>query len=73
MSDSTAPLQISKAAARKLILLAQDLLPSRSLKGKDGAKSYLKRVRSIQFDPINPRSLVPSSLHQLETVKHILL
>jgi uncharacterized protein YcaQ len=46
-------LQINLQTARRLILASQDLFPPRSLNGKDGALSYLDKVRSIQFDPIN--------------------
>jgi len=47
------PHRISIQAARRLILASQHLYPPRSLKGKIGAKSFLQKVRSIQFDPIN--------------------
>jgi len=36
-----------------MILASQGLYPPRSWLGKRGVKSFLKRVRSIQFDPIN--------------------
>ncbi len=35
------------------MLACQGLYPPRSWKGKRGVKSFFKRVRSIQFDPIN--------------------
>ncbi len=47
------PLQISNSTARRLILAAQGLYPPRTWSGKRGIKSFFKRVRSIQFDPIN--------------------
>ena len=46
-------LQISNSTARRLILAAQGLYPPRTWSGKRGIKSFFKRVRSIQFDPIN--------------------
>ena len=46
-------LEISKQTARRTILSAQGLYPPRSWSGKRGAKTFLKKVRSIQFDPIN--------------------
>ena len=49
----TKPLEISKQTACRTILSAQGLYPPRSWTGKRGAKSFLKKVRSIQFDPIN--------------------
>jgi uncharacterized protein YcaQ len=47
------PIQISLREARRGILAWQGLYPPRSRAGKQGAKSLLQRVRSIQFDPIN--------------------
>jgi uncharacterized protein YcaQ len=44
---------INKQTARRLILACQELYPPRQLRGKQGALSFLQRVRSIQFDPIN--------------------
>ncbi len=49
----TKHLEISKQTARRTILSAQGLYPPRSWTGKRGAKTFLKKVRSIQFDPIN--------------------
>jgi len=46
-------LHLSKPAARRLILAYQGLYPPRELKGKQGALTFMERVRSIQFDPIN--------------------
>jgi len=46
-------LQISVQTARKYILACQELYPPRKLKGTKGALTFLDRVRSIQFDPIN--------------------
>jgi len=50
MSNS---LVISKETARRTLLSCQGLYPPRAWSGKRGIKSYLKKVRSIQFDPIN--------------------
>jgi len=47
------PLVISKQIACRTLLSCQGLFPPRTWSGKRGIKSYLKRVRSIQFDPIN--------------------
>ena len=47
------PLVISQQTARRTLLASQGLYPPRSWSGKRGAKSFLKKVRSIQFDPIN--------------------
>ena len=47
------PLIISLQTARRTLLANQGLYPPRSWAGKRGAKTFLKRVRSIQFDPIN--------------------
>lgn len=46
-------LVISQQTARRTLLTCQGLYPPRSWTGKRGAKSFLKKVRSIQFDPIN--------------------
>ncbi len=53
VNNSSKTIRISKKTARRLVLACQDLYPPRKLKGKKGALSYLNRVRSIQFDPIN--------------------
>jgi uncharacterized protein YcaQ len=47
------PIKITLQKARRLVLAYHNLYPPRSLKGKQGILSYLGRVRSIQFDPIN--------------------
>ncbi len=47
------PLVISQQTARRTLLAFQGLYPPRSWTGKRGAKTFLKKVRSIQFDPIN--------------------
>ncbi len=50
MSDT---LLISKQTARRTLLTYQGLYPPRNRTGKRGVKSFLRKVRSIQFDPIN--------------------
>ena len=47
------PLVISQQTARRTLLASQGLYPPRSWSGKRGVKTYLEKVRSIQFDPIN--------------------
>ncbi len=49
----TGPIPISLKTARRTMLAAQGLYPPRSWRGKQGARAFLKKVRSIQFDPIN--------------------
>ena len=51
--NSSQTICISKNTARRFVLACQGLYPPRKLKGKTGALAFLKRVRSIQFDPIN--------------------
>ena len=52
-NDSNQPLKLDLQSARRLILACQELFPPRNLNGKQGALTFLERVRSIQFDPIN--------------------
>ncbi len=51
--ESNQKLSIDKQTARRLSLACQALYPPRSVQGKEGIKTFMKRVRSIQFDPIN--------------------
>ncbi len=44
---------LSKSQARRFILAHQGLWPPRALKGESGVLEYLRRVRCIQFDPLN--------------------
>jgi uncharacterized protein len=44
---------LKKAEARRFMLAHQCLWPPRSLKGEEGALSFLHRVRCIQYDPLN--------------------
>ena len=54
MDSSTGQkIKLSRQEARRAMLAWQGLYPPRSWKGKKGVRSYFKRVRSIQFDPIN--------------------
>jgi uncharacterized protein YcaQ len=46
-------LVINRRTARRFILTCQGLCPPRELKGKEGVRSFLGQVRSIQYDPIN--------------------
>ena len=45
--------QISNETARNFLVSHQDLNDSRALEGYEGAVSYLRKVRCIQFDPLN--------------------
>lgn len=47
------PLVISKQIACRTLLSCQGLYPPRARSGKRGIKTFLKKVRSVQFDPIN--------------------
>lgn len=44
---------ITRDQARRFLLLRHNLLPPRSLTGTEGILSFLRRVRSIQFDPLD--------------------
>ncbi len=44
---------LSMAEARRFILMHQSLWPPRNLKGEEGALSFLRSVRCIQYDPLN--------------------
>lgn len=46
-------LAIRKADARRFLLAHHFLLPPRRLSGKEGALQFMRRVRCIQFDPVN--------------------
>lgn len=46
-------LKISKEEARDFLVNYQELNGKRSLKGHDGALEYMKKVRCIQFDPLD--------------------
>jgi uncharacterized protein YcaQ len=44
---------ITRQQARRLMLAHQNLWPPRALQGKAGALEHMRRVRCIQFDPLN--------------------
>ena len=44
---------LTKAQARRFLLIHQGLWPPRGLSGAAGAMKYIQRVRSIQFDPLD--------------------
>lgn len=46
-------LRISRRDARRFLLAHQWLSPPRSLQGESGALAFLRRVRCIQFDPLD--------------------
>lgn len=46
-------LTITKEQARRFLLAYQALWPARTLAGKSGILSYIRRVGCIQFDPLN--------------------
>lgn len=48
-----ATLHLSKAEVRRFLLAHQSLLPPRSLHGKSGVVEFVRKVNSIQFDPID--------------------
>lgn len=49
----TADLSISMHDARRFLLAHQGLFPPRSLEGEAGTLAYLRRVRCVQFDPLD--------------------
>lgn len=56
MVEKTLPtpsLSITKTDARQFMLAHHGLYPPRGLSGKDGIRTYIRQVGSIQFDPIN--------------------
>jgi len=46
-------IKVSKLKARQFLLSYQNLLPPRSLNGKEGILQYLKKVGCVQYDPLN--------------------
>jgi len=46
-------IHLSASEARRFLLAHQGLLPPRSLEGEAGALAYLRRVRCVQFDPLD--------------------
>jgi uncharacterized protein len=51
--DASKDLTLTRVEARRFLLAHQALWPPRSLRGADGALSYLRRVRCVQYDPLN--------------------
>jgi hypothetical protein len=47
------PLALTQTQARRFLLSHQALWPPRSLQGKAGVLDYARRVRCIQFDPLD--------------------
>jgi uncharacterized protein YcaQ len=52
-SSSMPPLHLSAQQARRFLLAHQCLWPPHSLVGKPGVLAYIRRVRCIQFDPLD--------------------
>jgi uncharacterized protein len=46
-------LMITRSQARKFLLAYQSLWPPRSLQGKAGIMDFIRRVRCVQFDPLD--------------------
>lgn len=49
----TPSLTTSKAGARRFLLAYHYLWPPRQLSGKEGALQFMRKVRCVQFDPVN--------------------
>ncbi len=63
-----ADLTVSARKARRFLLAHQGLLPPRALEGENGALAYLRRVRCVQFDPLdvvgrNPELVLQARVH----------
>lgn len=52
-------MKLTKKEARRIILLHQYLLQNKTLKGKDGVMTYIKRMGCLQFDPLNVIAMNP--------------
>jgi uncharacterized protein YcaQ len=64
----TPDLSVSARDARRFLLAHQGLLPPRALEGEHGALEYLRRVRCVQFDPLdvvgrNPELVLQARVH----------
>ncbi len=55
---------ITKKQARLYLLMYQDLLKPRTLTGKQGILTFMKKVGSIQFDPLSVIDLHPNLVLQ---------
>lgn len=69
-SSAHTTVKISLSEARRLMLACQGLYPPRNWKGKRGVKSFYKRVRAIQFDPINVVGRNPDLVLQSRVVDY---
>lgn len=47
-------MKLTKPEARRYLLQYQNLLPPNSVAGKTGVMDFIRRVGSIQFDPLDP-------------------
>lgn len=47
------PIHLTQSEARRFLLAHQSLMTPRSLQGKAGLLEFFRRVRSVQFDPID--------------------
>ncbi len=64
----TPDLSVSVRDARRFLLAHQGLLPPHALEGENGALAYLRRVRCVQFDPLdvvgrNPELVLQARVH----------
>lgn len=57
-------MKLTRLQARRFLLAYQGLLPAHSLQGKAGVMEYLRRVGSIQFDPLNTAGRSPELVLQ---------
>jgi len=65
----TPDLSVSVREARRFLLAHQGLLPPRALDGEAGALAYLRRVRCVQYDPLdvvgrNPELVLQARVHR---------
>ncbi|MDA3937914.1 MAG: winged helix DNA-binding domain-containing protein [Spirochaetia bacterium] len=61
---------ITKKEARKIILLHQNLLPGRKLKGKQDIFNFIQKVGCIQFDPLDVIAMNPHLVLQSRIGKY---
>lgn len=52
-------IEITQKQARRALLAHQGVWPPRSLRGMEGALTYMQRVGSIQFDPVDVAGISP--------------
>lgn len=53
MTMDNISVHLTKAQARRFLLVRQGLWPPHALRGKSGVLRFLRRVGSIQYDPLN--------------------